>query len=140
MEKIDIWRGIDLDRKLREITKLTISIYGDKISNAIHSQLDEGVDGEGKRLPIPYSVPYAKKRIKAGLQISNKDLNFSGNFRSKAYVLAFENFMEIGHKSKLDPIFDTVYGKDINKPNDSNLEDWVETYLKPAIWRELLRE
>lgn len=139
MEKIDIWAGMDINSRLREITKLTFTLHGKELTKKIHSQLDKGVDGDNKRLPVPYSTPYARKRRKAGLQIANKDLNFTGDFRKKAYVLGFENFAELGNKSKLDEIFDTIYGKDINKPNDENMRDWIEKYLKPAIWQRLLK-
>lgn len=148
MEKIDIWRGMNITSRLHEITKLAISLHGDKLSEAVHSQLDKGVDGDGKRLPVPYSKPYAKKRRNAGLQIANKDLNFSGTLRSKAYIFGFENFFEIGYKSKLDTfyyededetILDLVYGKEISKPNDANMRDFMEKYIKPLIWRNLLK-
>ena len=60
-------------------------------------QLDQGIKSTGDRL-TDYSDIWARIRKKKGLQVSNKDLKFTGKLRNKMYVSPYKMYTEIGSK------------------------------------------
>jgi hypothetical protein len=99
MTTFDKWKAIaaNLHGELINQVRLAVENNKDFLLELNKKQLSQGKDKKGGSLPL-YSDSHARKRKKAGLQTSNKDLNFTSEFYNDFYVLAFQNMYEVGSK------------------------------------------
>jgi hypothetical protein len=133
MEWFEEWGEIanSLDKNLNTWIKEGFSIYKDQAIELNKGQLSEGKDTKGTALS-PYSTPYKRKRIKAGLQVSRKDLNFTGEHYKGFYGLALQNYFEMGSKDWKADILEHNYPGIYGIP-EADLDDFLDAFIWPHV-------
>ena len=124
----------NIEDSIREAIKNTVQKNGYVIiSYNTDKQLDEkGEDSKGVKLG-KYSKPYARIRIRKGLQADHVDTHFTGNFHASITVEAREDEFVIKSNVEYDKYLVKRYGKDILGVQQQYLEEFVEDYLYPAL-------
>jgi hypothetical protein len=117
-----------------QLFKSAVSKLSAEIIRLNQEQLSEGKDAKGSRLP-PYSTRHEWARIKKGLQISNKDLKFTGEFWDEFYTAAFEESFEIGSRDWKEGLLEKAWGE-IFGFDEVRTEKFINL-LRPILQDEL---
>lgn len=122
---------------LEDSLKEEIEKYADFLVDSIRVQLDMGLDGFDNKIQPPYALRTIKYKTRKGQPTDRVTLRDTGDFHASIHIeFDDKGFNIVSSDEKVKYLFNR-YGKSILRLSDSDLTNFLNIYIRPALARKM---